>query len=239
MHRPIILMSFGSEPGTHALPKLTMYRNYADALREQGALVLGITDPDEDAARSLCAVADGLLLTGGADLDPKLYREDPLPQCGAPDPWRDRAESAYAAAFIGAQKPILGICRGLQLLNAMLGGSLHQDLPTQLGIAHPNSSTHDVLARPGSALAEWFGPRFAVNSYHHQAIKDLAPGFVVDAVFADDERVIEAVHHETLPISAYQWHPERMRGADRSTPVGPDMGPLFAAFVAQCAARRE
>lgn len=231
MRKPIILMSFGTDIGAHPIPRLSIYRNYAESLNEEGARVLGITDPSEDAARELCAMASGLLLTGGADVEPTHYGEQPLDACGAPDLWRDAAELAYAKAFIAAKKPILGICRGLQTLNVALGGTLYQDIPSQLGIEHPGGMVHEVIAREGSDLERLFGKRFLVNSYHHQAVKALAPGLVVDAVFADDERIVEAFHHMELPITAYQWHPERMRGTERLTQEGPDMSAVFRAFL--------
>lgn len=239
MHKPIILMSFGTDTGAQPIPRLTIYRNYAESLNEAGARVLGITDPDEDAARELCDMADGLLLTGGADVEPARYGEQTLDACGEPDLWRDAAEFAYAKAFIAAKKPILGICRGLQTLNVVLGGTLYQDIPSQLGLEHPGGVTHEVVAREGSGLERLFGRRFLVNSYHHQAVKELAPGLVTDAVFAGDERIVEAFHHTELPIAACQWHPERMRGAERLTREGPDMDALFRAFLEAAEQSRE
>lgn len=224
-------MSLGTEVGDNAIPRLSVYRNYAESLNGAGARVLGITDPGEDAARELCGLADGLLLTGGGDVEPARYGERMLDACGEPDLWRDAAELAYAKAFIAAKKPVMGICRGLQLLNVALGGTLYQDISSQLGIEHPSGVVHEVAARDGSDLERFFGERFLVNSYHHQAVKELAPGLAVDAVSADDERIIEAFHHTCLPIAAYQWHPERMRGAERLTKEGPDMDALFRAFL--------
>ncbi len=229
MRRPIVLMTFGTDVGPHPIRRLTMYRNYAEALKEGGALVLGVTDPD--AAEESCALADALLLTGGADVDPVRFGEAAMPKCGKPDAWRDALELAYAKAFLAAKKPILGICRGMQVLNVALGGTLYQDIPTQLGFEHPGGSLHEIEAADGSLLEKLFGKRFTVNSYHHQCVRDLAPGCVVDAVFAEDARVVEAMHHASLPVFAYQFHPERMRGADRLTPEGPDMKPLFDAFL--------
>ena len=231
MRKPIILMSYGTDLGAHPIPRLTIYRNYAESLTEIGAYVLGLTDPDEGAARELCGVADGLLLTGGADVEPARYGEQTLDACGKPDLWRDAAEFAYAKAFIAAKKPIMGICRGLQVLNVVLGGTLYQDLPSQLGLEHPGGAVHEVAARGGSDLERLFGSRFLVNSYHHQAVEERAPGLVADAGFASDERVVEAFHHTELPIAAYQWHPERMRGAERLTKEGPDMDALFRLFL--------
>ena len=239
MRKPIILMSYGTDFGTQPLPRLAIYRNYAESLNELGAHVLGITDPGEEAARELCAMADGLLLTGGADVEPARYRERKLDACGEPDLWRDAAELAYAKAFIAAEKPVMGICRGLQVLNVALGGTLYQDIPSQLGMEHPGGTAHEVAAREGSDLERLFGKRFFVNSYHHQAVKELAPGLAADAVFADDERIVEAFHHTVLPIVAYQWHPERMRGAARPTKEGPDMDTLFRLFLDAVEQRRK
>ena len=231
MRKPIILMSCGTDAAPNSPPRLSVYRNYAESLNELGAHVLGITDPGEEAARELCEVADGLLLTGGVDVEPARYGEQTLDACGAIDLWRDAVEFAYAGAFIAAKKPILGICRGMQVLNVALGGTLYQDIPSQLGFEHPDGVAHEVAAREGSDLERLFGKRFLVNSYHHQAVKELAPGLVTDAVFADDERIVEAFHHTELPIAAYQWHPERMRGAERLTKEGPDMDALFSLFL--------
>lgn len=231
MKKPIILMTYGTDTaGVHPLPRLTIYRNYAEALNELGARVLGVTDPDEDAARDLCALADGLLLTGGVDVAPARYGEETLPECGKLDPWRDEMEFAYVKAFIAAKKPIMGICRGMQTLNVALGGTLYQDIPLQLGYEHPHA-VHEVVARKGSDLERLFGERFLVNSYHHQAVKELGEGLVADAVFADDEHIVEAMHHTQLPIAAYQWHPERMRGQERMTTEGPDMDAVFRLFL--------
>lgn len=231
MKKPIILMTFGTDTGgVHAIPRLTIYRNYAEALNELGAHVLGVTDPDEAAARELCEIADGLLLTGGADVAPVYYGEAAMTECGKVDTWRDETELAYAKAFLAAKKPIMGICRGMQLLNVALGGTLYQDIPAQLGYEHPHAA-HEVVASEVSELSRLFGRRFTVNSYHHQAVKTLGEGLVADAVFAEDERLVEAMHHTELPVAAYQWHPERMRGKDRMTKEGPDMEPLFKLFL--------
>lgn len=231
MRKPIILMSCGTDLGANALPRLAIYRNYAESLNEAGAYVLVITDADEAAARALCGIADGLLLTGGVDVEPARYGEPTLDACGEIDRWRDAAEFAYARAFIAAKKPILGICRGMQVLNVVLGGTLYQDIPSQIGLEHPGGVAHEVDARGGSDLERLFGERFLVNSYHHQAVKALAPGLAADAVLAGDKRIVEAFHHTQLPIAACQWHPERMRGAERLTKEGPDMDALFRAFL--------
>ena len=126
-------------------------------------------------------------------------------------------------------KPILGICRGSQLINVCMGGTLWQDLLEQKGWVHMNGQIrHDVYAEEGSILYNIFGKQFKTNSTHHQAVKDLAPGFHVTA--RSIEGIVEAYEHDTLPIYATQFHPERLTGIlwdDRT----PDYKPWFEHFV--------
>ena len=127
------------------------------------------------------------------------------------------------------KKPILTICRGFQLLNCVLGGSLYQDLVAQKGWVHMNKDIrHDVYTEKGSVLNRLFGDVVKTNSTHHQAVKDLAPGLHVTA--RSIEGIIEAYEHDTLPILGTQFHPERLTGVtwdDRT----PDYAPYFAHFV--------
>ncbi len=227
--KPIILMTLATDTGLYGLTRVATYRNYAESFAAQGAAVLGVTDPDPDTAAQLAAMADGLFLTGGVDVDPSLYGETAIPECGRLDPWRDGVEAAYWKAFWDAGKPIFGICRGLQVINVLLGGTLYQDLPAQLGLEHPHNTIHTVRAMEGTFLREAFGAEFTVNSFHHQAVKDLADGLEVCAASMGGQ-VVEAFRHKTRPILAVQWHPERMT-VDRLTKEGPDMGPLFRHFV--------
>jgi putative glutamine amidotransferase len=167
----------------------------------------------DDYARTL----DGLVLQGGNDVAPETYGETPLHPDWAGDRVRDRYEIELIDAFVRHGKPVFGICRGLQLLNVMFGGTLLQDIATQ----RPTSRAH----RDGSAFERHFhgielvhGTRLAqlypqvrhatVNSIHHQAIKDLAPGFAVEACCPDDG-MIEAVRRSGPSyVAAVQWHPE-------------------------------
>lgn len=156
---------------------------------------------------------DGLILCGGVDVHPSYYGE-PIDGTRTIDPQRDSAEMELVRAFLAAGKPIFGICRGCQLLNIYFGGTLVQHLPTYEGHTVETDGVyipHGATAEPGSLLAEVYGTEFTVNSHHHQAVKDLAPGFRVTMRSADDG-VVEAIEHETLPIFAVQWHPERMVG---------------------------
>jgi len=163
------------------------------------------------------ATLDGLVLQGGNDVAPESYGETPLHPDWAGDRVRDHYEIELIDAFVRAGKPVFGICRGLQLLNVMFGGTLLQDIATQrpASRAHRDGSTyerhfHGVEIVRGSRLAQLYPGvrRGIVNSIHHQAIKDLAPGFVVEACCPDDG-MIEAVRHSGPSyVAAVQWHPE-------------------------------
>ena len=174
-------------------------------------------------------MCDGLLLSGGADLEPELYGEEILNESVKPLPQRTAFEKTVFEVFLKRGKPILGICRGSQLINVCMGGSLYQDLLEQKGWIHSHPEMrHDVYAEEKSVLYQLFGPQFKDNSTHHQAVKVLAPDFHVTA--RSIEGIVEAYEHDTLPILATQFHPERLTGIlwDERTP---DFGPYFSYFV--------
>jgi putative glutamine amidotransferase len=202
----------------------------AQWLQSRDALlfVLPLSQRSEDYARAL----DGLVLQGGADISPLAYGEQPLKPEWAGDPVRDRYEISLVQAFAAAAKPVLGICRGAQLINVALGGSLHQDIPHHRSDEY-DQHAHDVRLEPGSGLARLYGetgPRRVV-SIHHQAIKDLGRGLKVEARAEDG--VIEAVRGEGPGyICAVQWHPEFHGGRNGFF----DGGPLLDEFLR--AARR-
>jgi putative glutamine amidotransferase len=154
---------------------------------------------------------DALLLTGGEDVDPALYGRDNT-ACHGIDRDRDRAEIALVRAFLAAGKPVFGICRGQQLINVALGGTLIQDLPTAEGHSDfgPGGADriHPTRAASGSFVADIYGGRFVTNSSHHQGIDRLAPDLV--AVQWADDGVIEACRHRSAAVYSVQWHPERM-----------------------------
>jgi putative glutamine amidotransferase len=166
---------------------------------------------------------DGLLLQGGNDVAPQSYGEQPLDPAWAGDAVRDRYEIELIKAFIGAGKPVFGICRGLQVLNVAFGGTLYQDIATQrpdarahVNRAHYEHNHHPMTIVPGSRLDALYPQRrtATINSIHHQAIKDLAPGFKVEAHCPDDG-IIEAVRREGPDyVAAVQWHPEFHRPGD-------------------------
>jgi len=168
---------------------------------------------------------DGLVLSGGGDVDPALFGEAPLPAYSPAEEGRDAAEIALVHAALLSKTPVLAICRGIQVLNVAAGGTLVQDIPTQVShsLAHridkpKDFPAHQVAVSPGSTLAALLGtdgahPHVVVNSRHHQAVKAVAPGFHVTAKATDG--VIEAL--ESDDRSAFcvgvQWHPENF-GAD-------------------------
>ena len=162
---------------------------------------------------------DGLVLCGGVDIDPARYGQPVMGSVGM-DPARDAAEYALIDAFLQADKPIFGICRGHQLLNVYFGGSLIQHIPTaEDHVMHDRvDSVHGVCAEPDSVLANLYGREFPVNSAHHQAVDRLGEGLRITARALDG--TVEALEHMSLPVMSVQWHPERIscekRRADAS-----------------------
>jgi putative glutamine amidotransferase len=183
------------------------------------------------------ATLDGLVLQGGNDVSPECYGEKPQHPEWAGDRVRDLYEIELIDAFLRAGKPVFGICRGLQLLNVMFGGTLLQDIATQRpdSLAHRDGSAferhfHGIELVPGTHLAQLYPGvrRGTVNSLHHQAIKDLAPGLSVEAVCPDDG-MIEAVRRQGPGyVAAVQWHPEFHIPGD---PVNFDDTPLLNDFL--------
>jgi gamma-glutamyl-gamma-aminobutyrate hydrolase PuuD len=166
-------------------------------------------------ADEVVAVLDGLVLTGGGDVDPLAYGEDPAPEVGGVDLARDESERALLAAALRLDLPVLAICRGCQVLNVELGGTLHQHLPDVVGHTEHRNAPYvfgdvEVETATGSVTAAVFGENPTVRCSHHQAIRDLGRGLVATASTADG--VVEAVE---LPAARFvlgvQWHPEEGR----------------------------
>ena len=187
-----------------------------------GALPVMIPSPLGETARGDVGFADyaqwldGLVLHGGSDVWPGSYGETPLQERWSGDRNRDEYEIALARAFVAAGKPVFGICRGLQLINVAFGGTLYQDIATQRpkSLAHRDAvydlNLHCVTMVPDTRLATLLPDPdgYKVNSVHHQGIKDLAPGFTVEAVCPVDG-MVEAIRHSgTAWVAAVQWHPE-------------------------------
>jgi putative glutamine amidotransferase len=181
---------------------------------------------------------DGLVLQGGSDVCPRTYGQEPLrPEWEGDEP-RDRYEIELIQAFVDAGKPVLGICRGLQVLNVAFGGTLHQDIETQVpgALRHRDwdlydANHHQVDLAEGEWLARLYGGggRVIVSSVHHQAVDDLAPGFEVEARSVGDG-MVEAIRRPgEVYVAAVQWHPE-FTPADRGELLDPR--PLVEDFLA-------
>ena len=213
-----------------------MLPGYMQGVEQAGGVPIMLPLTDEDAVlRQLVELCDGFLLTGGQDVSPALYGAAPSPQCGETCPRRDAMEKVLLPLALAQNKPVLGICRGIQFLNACLGGTLYQDLP----IEHPSTAchhqqppyaqpVHGVTLVPGTPLQTLLGKQtLAVNSLHHQAIQTLAPA--LQAMAVSEDGLVEAV---CLPekkfVWAVQWHPEF------SFAVNADSRKIFAAFIESC-----
>jgi putative glutamine amidotransferase len=207
---------------------------YVAALQSAGlipVIVPPLSRPD-DAAEAV-ARAGGLVLTGGGDMNPALYGDPLHPKANPPEDDRDATELAMIAGARDAGVPTLAICRGIQVLNVALGGSLMQDISSQLDtdIVHDvrdgrRSRTHEVRIEPGSRLARAVGATLiTVNSLHHQAVARLAPG--LKATGHSPDGIVEGVETEgDWWAMGVQWHPEEMHGAEEPWDRG-----LFRAFA--------
>ena len=215
-----------------------MNSRYALAAAEAGALpvLLPLLDQDFDTLHAAYARLDGLLLAGGVDLDPASFGEERHPRLGRTDRARDVVELALAEWAIADEKPVLGLCRGHQVLNVALGGTLWQDIAAQVpgAIKHDYFPTagfardhlaHEVTLAPGSRLQEAFAaPSIPVNSMHHQAVKLLAPALLASAHSSDG--LVEAVESGSDHfLVGVQWHPEVFEQSDAGTRR------LFRSFV--------
>lgn len=221
---------FHPEPGARGVrTKLLDYLEHsvADWLVARGALAFLI--PLNSRVRDYVAALDGVVLQGGADISPLAYGEQPLKPEWAGDPVRDGFEIELVQACVEAGRPVLGICRGAQLINVALGGSLHQDVPAHRTEDY-DAHAHDVRLEPGSGLARLYGeagPRRVV-SIHHQAIKRLGRDLEVEARSVDDG-VVEAIRMKGKSYAcAVQWHPEFHGGRDGFL----DGGKLLDEFLA-------
>ena len=218
------------------IPLYALTQKYVSAVESAGgAPVILPPGLEDDSLRAIFGRIDGLLLSGGGDVDPACYGEAPHPTLTGLSAERDRIELALARLAANQDKPLLTICRGIQVLNVALGGSLVQDIPSQLpgSLTHMfdqktvarEKITHRVAVAPETQLRQVLGADQAgVNSWHHQSIKQLAPGLRIAASAPDG--VIEAVempgHRYTIGV---QWHPEWLY--DRQ----PEMKRLFEALV--------
>lgn len=212
---------------------------YAAAIRSSGGLPLAIPHGPPDEVPRLLSVLDGLLVTGGSDMDPTAFGRPRHPATTGADPSKTAFELALTRGADAVDLPFLGICLGLQVLNVARGGSLHQHLPEERpgAVDHVRpgderrSFVHEVTVIEGTRLAAICGaPRLAVNSIHHQGVDDLGEDLVVAA--RSDDGLVEALEDPRRSfLMAVQWHPEDL--VDR-----PAHGRIFANFVEACRGNR-
>ena len=232
--RPVILIITEDGFDVHLeRENFVLSHAYSSAIQRAGGIP--VTALDVRAAEEYAAIADGLLLTGGQDVSPALYGQTPLPECGETCPRRDAMETGLLRRAMALDMPVLGICRGIQFVNAALGGTLWQDLPTQRpsDVCHRqrapyDAPSHQVELLPGEPLARLLGKNtLGVNSYHHQAVRKLAPCLRPMALSPDG--LTEAAYHPGCRfLWAVQWHPEF------AWKTSADARAIFRAFVEAC-----
>lgn len=232
---------YGAPAG--ATPRYVLNRSYVEAIRGAGgAVVMLPAGRSAEALRPAYVALSGLLLAGGGDVEPWRFGQEPGEHLSLVDPERDEAEILLTRWALEDDLPLLAICRGIQVLNVSLGGTLLQDIPTEVpgalvhqpGAAAPRARPqHPVSLLPGSRLAAALGThdRLEVNSFHHQAVESPAPGLHIVAEAPDG--IVEGLEcPDRSFVVGVQWHPEEM------VATSPAQAALFEAFVAACAKRR-
>lgn len=234
MSAPLIGITSENTKNEYGQPAVRSLRTYIREVIKAGGIPIVIpSETPGDMLSELFTRLDGIILTGGDDIDPARFNGEMHPKVGKPDPIRDECEITLAKLAVEKQKPVLGICRGIQLLNVALGGNLYTHVEDQ----HPAKTKHDYYPEPprdlishpvsieeNSKLFEIIGEReIDVNSLHHQGVKTLSPKLVPTAYSPDG--LIEAVeipgHHFAIAV---QWHPEWI-------PNKPASQAIFKAFI--------
>ncbi|CAN5851715.1 gamma-glutamyl-gamma-aminobutyrate hydrolase family protein [soil metagenome] len=239
--RPLILATASTDAESYRTEYAVLGSPYIRAIEQPDATAFILTPVH--ATLSLehgLDLAHGLVLTGGEDVSPDRYGEKPHPKLGTVNHARDEMEITVLRAALRRRLPVLAICRGMQLLNVALGGTLYQDLHDQLNgdllhqqDASVNSRWHSARVESGSRLAEIFEAEdLHINSFHHQGIRDLAPD--LRALARAEDGLIEAVEAPEYPwVFGVQWHPERGEAEILNDRRHPDRR-LFRGFVEAC-----
>ncbi len=239
--RPIIGIPVGQGANARGAKLYIVHQLYITAIYRAGGIPCPMPlhlQPEQ--YKEICQHIDGLLLAGGEDVDPRAYGvENQLDELEKIDPERDRVEMLLARWAVDAQMPVLGICRGHQVLNVALGGTLYQDIRRQMGVEEQHDlrgkgegfrqkRPHQVMLQPDSKIARELGAALWVNSLHHQAVA--TPGQGLRVVGLTPAGVIEATELEGHPFAVtVQWHPEMLEDDE-------NMLRIFQMFVAAAAA---
>lgn len=208
--------------------------NYFRCIESEGGIPVLLPHLAENGMDELVKTIDGLLLSGGEDVHPNHYRQEIIYHNGTIAEARDGFEIALLRAFLNTGKPVLAVCRGMQVLNVAMGGTLLQDIPSQIVQFHHTQcaattvATHSVRLNEHSRIADAVGTTvLEVNSHHHQAVDRVADDLI--AVGWSEEGLVEAVEHRGSPyIIGVQWHPERLAAAQSI------QRSLFAGFIQAC-----
>lgn len=218
-----------------AMPKLSndpfriyMKSKYVFSLWRSGARVRWIGNENTEANCRALLECDGLLMPGGADIEPARYGQKTDEKCGKVDLNRDAAEWWMLEAYLPTRKPVLGICRGIQMLNVFHGGTLHQHIDNHSDFKSRSTGCHKVTVTSGSMLHQIVkGEQLTVNSLHHQVVD--VPGKNLEVCAVSEDGYVEALVHTGHPfLLGVQWHPEHMSRKD------PRQQKIFDAFVETC-----
>jgi putative glutamine amidotransferase len=235
--RVALTTTIDREAGSQRRPAVFIYTRYIQALEQVGlAPVLITPGHSAGAIEALLDACCGLVLSGGEDVDPARYGEPPSPALGAVERARDESEFRAVDAALARAMPIFGICRGMQLLNVYFGGTLYQDIPTEFrgDLQHQQLEPWEKRSHCATVVQETMlhdivgSDRLFINSFHHQAVKDVGRGLRISA--CADDGIIEGIEHVDHDwIVGVQWHPERN---EASTPDSDPDRRLFTAFRA-------
>ncbi|MBE6635376.1 MAG: gamma-glutamyl-gamma-aminobutyrate hydrolase family protein [Ruminococcaceae bacterium] len=209
---------------------------YVKAIEKSGGVPILLPYVESrETIEELAGRVDGFLFSGGCDIDPIRYGEEKSPSCGRVDRNRDALEFKAFDLVMSTSKPILGICRGAQLINVALGGTLYQDIASEVErhVCHEQTEprdmpSHEVKLIPDTPLSSLMGAeRIPANSFHHQAVKRIGEG--LDVMATADDGIIEAFYMPShVYLRAYQWHPERLFSSDKYNPR------IFGDFIEAC-----
>jgi len=223
--KPTILIT-GNMPVFQERPSYQIARTYSKGISDAGGIPLLVLS--NDCAKDYAQMADALLLSGGVDVHPTFYGQEPATDTLFTNIERDHLEQDLLKQFVKLKKPVLGICRGIQFINVFFGGTLYQDISDMPGGDHTKGVQHPVDIVENSLLHQILGGSIMANSYHHQAVERLAPGLTATAFDRKENgSFLEAFEHNTLPVLGVQWHPERMITTEEITSGLTDMRPLF------------